>query len=104
MARAAKHSARRDADLSARFTADEKRRVEMALLKTGKKLSEFMREAVIASANQVLATDPMAAFSGAIGAISVPGDFGREAETVLTDLLLDKHQPEARRTRHGAQA
>jgi hypothetical protein len=104
MPRVAKQAGRRDADLSARFTADEKCRVELAMAKSGKNLSDFVREAVLASADQLLADDAMAAFVGAIGVISVPGDFGRRADDLLADLLLEKHSSGRRRTRGGPQA
>jgi hypothetical protein len=89
----------RDTDLSARFTADEKRRVELAMAKTGKNLTDFVRDAVIGSADMVLADDAVSAFAGAIGVIGVPGDFGRRADETYAELLLQKHASSKRRTR-----
>lgn len=99
MGQAAKKSIRRDADLSARFTADEKRRVELAMAKTGQTASDFIRAAVIHSADQTLKGDAVAAFIGAIGAIGVPSDAGRRADQTYAEMLLQKHNHDKRRTR-----
>ena len=86
----------RSADLGARFTQEERLRVERARMMRGQNLSEFIRSAVLASAQETLATDPLAPFSDAIGVLDVPGAFGREG---AHELLLAKHSPENRRNR-----
>lgn len=97
VARSSRHEGRRDTDLSARFTTEERRRVELALAKSGKNLTSFIRDAVLASVDEALADDAVAAFSGAIGVIGVKGSFGRRSEEAYTELLLQKH---ARRRTH----
>lgn len=101
MARAAGKPNRREADLSARFTPQEKIRVELAMARTGKNLTDFIRGAVLGSADEVLANDPLATFAGAIGAINVKGDFGRRADMVYAELLQEKHGIRRRRTRQA---
>ncbi|MBU6428619.1 MAG: DUF1778 domain-containing protein [Cyanobacteria bacterium REEB65] len=98
MARAAKKASRRDVDLGARFTAAEKARVARAMAKSGKNLSDFVRAAVLGSADQALAGDSLAAFAPALGVIDVKGDFGRRAEALYTARVLEKHEA-GRRTR-----
>jgi hypothetical protein len=101
MARAAKKVGRRDADLGARFTLNERARVELAMVRSGQNLTEFIRTAVLSAADQALANDPLAAFAGAIGVIDVKGPGARRSEAVYSEMLLDKHAASRRRTRRA---
>jgi hypothetical protein len=47
----------------------------------------------------VLSEDPVAALEDVIGAIELQGEFGRRADDLYAELLLEKHSPDARRTR-----
>ena len=84
-------ASRRDVDLGARFTPAEKARVDLAMNRAGRNLSDFVRDAVLTRAETILAQDALAAFQPAIGVLDVPGDFGRRADEVLADLLIEKH-------------
>lgn len=100
----AKIAGRRDRDLSARFSLGERQRVERAVAKSGKSMSDFIREAVISSADEVLADESAAtAFADAIGVISVKGAFGRRADATYASMLTEKHRRRPRR-QNGQQA
>ncbi|MEB3187641.1 MAG: hypothetical protein VKP72_09415 [bacterium] len=85
--------------MGARFTSGERGRVEQALSRTGKNLSDFIRDAVLSAADSALLNDAVSVFGVAIGAIDVPGDHARRADELLSGMLIDKHAARSRRTR-----
>jgi uncharacterized protein (DUF1778 family) len=96
MAGVANRKERLDDELSCRLTVSQKERIQAAALKSGRRPSDFLRDAALLQAEKVLAeADALTAFGAFVGLVDVPTDT-RPVES-FADLLWRKHAPANRR-------
>lgn len=82
-----------------RLSSSQKALIQAAALKTGQRPADFLREAALARASEVLSAgqNARAAFADLIGLVDVPARPAREAASPFEELLLAKHAPGTRR-------
>lgn len=85
--------------LRTRLSASQKAVICAAASKAGKSPADFVREAALTKAGEVLSDGQTAraAFEDLIGLVDVPGSVSRGAGSGFTAIVLKKHAPDRRR-------
>lgn len=99
MAKRAIYSERLAQDVRTRFTPSQKSRLLAAATKLGKTPADFLREAGMQRAEQVLSQgqDAREALADLVGLVDLPGSFSQDTGSRLAEQLLAKHTGKKRR-------